>query len=105
MEKYYKLINEERKEYLSTERGKLGGHKGLKVYGKLDCPTAIKWIEKGYYVTNRVFFKDEYDAIMAGYRPCGSCQKEKYQEWKTDPEKYKQKIINEKFEEDQKDYN
>ena len=33
-------------------------------------------------VENRVFFKDEQEALENGYRPCGACLPEKYKLWK-----------------------
>lgn len=78
----YKLIGKDGKQYLSETPGTLGGHKKLKIYGRLDCPSALKYIEKGQYVKQRVFFADEETAIAAGYRPCGVCMKEKYKKWK-----------------------
>ena len=80
-EKKYKLIDENGNTYLSSIPGTLGGNKKLKIYGKLDCPSANMWIKKGYYVDNRVFFIDEITAIKAGYRPCGVCMKKEYKEW------------------------
>ena len=76
------MIDENGQEYLSDTPGLLGGHKKLKIYGRLDCPSANRWIEKGRYVNYRVFFKDEETAIKAGYRPCAVCMKEEYKEWK-----------------------
>ncbi len=87
MEKVYHLIGADGKPYDSTEPGTLGGHKGLKIYGRLDCPSALRYIAKGQYVKYRVFFKDEAPAIAAGYRPCAVCMKEEYKRWK---EKQKQ---------------
>lgn len=78
----YKLIGKDGKEYLSETKGTLGGHKRLKIYGKLDCKSALRYIAKGQYVKYRVFFADEETAIQAGYRPCGVCMKEKYKIWK-----------------------
>lgn len=78
----YKLLDENGKEYLSEEKGLLGGNKSLKIYGRLNCPSALKWIAKGYYVKNRVFFKDEETAIKAGYRPCAVCMPKEYKIWK-----------------------
>ena len=80
--KKFKLIDENGQEYLSDTPGLLGGHKKLKIYGRLDCPSANRWIEKGQYVNYRVFFKDEEAAIKAGYRPCAVCMKEEYKKWK-----------------------
>lgn len=82
--KVYHLIGADGKLYESTEPGTLGGHKGLKIYGRLDCPSALRHIEKGNYVKHRVFFKDEETAIKAGYRPCYYCMREKYEKWQAE---------------------
>ena len=78
----YKLINEHGEEYLSEIPGTLGGNKRLGIYGKLDCSSANRWIKKGYYVKDRVFFLDEETVIKAGYRPCAICMKNEYDKWK-----------------------
>ena len=78
----YKLLDKNGKQYLSETPGKFGGHKKLKIYGRLDCPSALRYIEKGQYVKYRVFFADEETAIAAGYRPCGVCMKKEYKQWK-----------------------
>ena len=85
-EKIYNLINENGEKYLSTIPGTLGGNKRLKIYGRLDCKSANRWIAKGYYVKDRVFFIDEETAIKAGYRPCAVCMKKEYAEWKEQQE-------------------
>ncbi len=85
-EKIYKLINENGEKYLSTIPGTLGGNKRLKIYGRLDCKSANRWIAKGYYVKDRVFFIDEETAIKAGYRPCAVCMEKEYEEWKMQQE-------------------
>lgn len=56
----------------------LAGHKGLKIYGRLDC-----WSGKKMRARNRVFFRDEQEALGMGFRPCGHCMKEAYTSWKT----------------------
>jgi hypothetical protein len=66
----------------SPAKGKWGGHRGGKIYGRLDCPAVLRAIAKGGYAKFRVFFADEATAIAAGYRPCGACCTEKYQAWK-----------------------
>ena len=81
-DKMYKLTDENGEEYLSSIPGALGGNKRLKIYGRLDCPSANMWIQKGYYVKDRVFFLNEETAIEAGYRPCAICMKKEYEEWK-----------------------
>jgi methylphosphotriester-DNA--protein-cysteine methyltransferase len=80
--KQYKLLDKNGQEYLSIEKGTIGGNKALKIYGRLDCPSALRWIAKGHYVKNRVFFKDEKTAIAAGYRPCAVCMPKEYKKWK-----------------------
>ena len=80
--KIYKLIGPDGKPYESTVPGTLGGHRKNKGYGRLDCPSALHWIAKGYYVKHRVFFADEATAIAAEYRPCAVCMKEHYALWK-----------------------
>jgi len=80
--KTYKLIGTNGKPYTSAMPGTLGGHKKNKGYGRLDCPSALHWIAKGYYVKHRVFFTDESTAIAAGYRPCATCMPERYALWK-----------------------
>jgi len=80
--KVYHLLGPDGKVYDSNEPGRFGGHKKLKIYGRLDCPSALKYIEKGQYVQHRVFFKDEETAIAAGYRPCARCMKDEYRRWK-----------------------
>lgn len=85
--KTYKLLDSNGKQYLSTTKGALGGHKKLKIYGRLDCPSALKWLEKGYYKKNRVFFDSEQTAIEAGYRPCAVCMKKEYKLWKENIQK------------------
>lgn len=78
----YTLIGKDGKAYQSETKGRLGGNKALKIYGRLDCPSALRWIKKGHYVKNRVFFKDEETAIAAGYRPCAICMPKEYAKWK-----------------------
>lgn len=80
--KLYKLINSKGEIYLSEKPGLLGGNKDIKIYGRLDCPSALRWIAKGKYVKNRVFFANEQDAIKAGYRPCAVCMREQYKQYK-----------------------
>jgi len=78
--KLYTLMGADKKEYKSTEPGTLGGHKRLKIYGRLDCANALSWIARGHYVKYRVFFADEQTAIAAEYRACKKCMKERYAE-------------------------
>lgn len=82
MNKQYKLIGPDGKQYLSDTPGTLGGHREMKIYGRLNCPSALRFIKNGYYVQHRVFFLDEATAIQAGYRPCAKCMPDEYRKWK-----------------------
>ena len=84
--KTYTLLDRDGRPYQSPAPGAWGGHRGTKVYGRLDCPTALAWIAKGKYVQQRVFFAQEEVAIAAGYRPCGHCLRPKYRQWVADRE-------------------
>ena len=60
--KTYKLVDENGNPYLSQTPGTIGGYKKRKIYGRLDCPSALRHIAKGEYVKYRVFFADEETA-------------------------------------------
>ncbi len=78
----YTLLGADRVPYGSEAPGTLGGHRRNRVYGRLDCAGALRWIAKGHYVRHRVFFADEATAVAAGYRPCARCMPEEYRAWK-----------------------
>lgn len=81
--KTYILLGADGRPYRSTIKGLWGGHRGSKVYGRLDCPTALRALAHGSYVKHRVFFADEATAVAVGFRPCGACCKDRYHKWKT----------------------
>ena len=81
--KPYFVTTANNKQELSDLPGIIGGHKKLKIYGRLDCPSAKKYLAKGQYAKNRVFFLDEETAITAGYRPCAICMPDQYAKWKS----------------------
>ena len=78
----YTLIGPDGVAYATSTPGALGGHRRNRVFGRLDCPGALRWIERGHYVRQRVFFADEGTAWAAGYRPCHTCLPGPYAEWK-----------------------
>jgi methylphosphotriester-DNA--protein-cysteine methyltransferase len=78
----YTLLGGDGAPYDSNEPGTLGGYRRTRIYGRLDCPSALRALAQGGYATQRVFFADEQTAIAAGYRPCGTCLRGKYREWK-----------------------
>jgi methylphosphotriester-DNA--protein-cysteine methyltransferase len=89
-EKMFKLLGPDGLVYDSSRPGTFGGHRKLKVYGCLDCPSALRFIAKGQYVRHRVFFADEPTAIAAGYRPCAKCLPARYSAWRLDPSAWHQ---------------
>jgi methylphosphotriester-DNA--protein-cysteine methyltransferase len=80
--KVWTLIGPDGQPYESRVKGTLGGHRRNRIYGRLDCPTALRWVAAGTYTTNRVFFLDETSAVAAGYRPCARCMPTEYHRWK-----------------------
>lgn len=78
----YRLIGPDQQVVISPTPGTLGGHRGSKIYGRLDCPSALRWIARGHYVKSRVFFADEDTAVAAGYRPCHDCLPAAYRRFK-----------------------
>ena len=78
----YRLIGPDGGEILSPAPGALGGHRGNRIYGRLDCAGAARAIARGGYVQSRVFFLDEETAVAAGFRPCARCMPEEYRRWK-----------------------
>jgi methylphosphotriester-DNA--protein-cysteine methyltransferase len=82
MPKTWKLIGPDRKPFASPRPGTLGGHRRTRIYGRLDCPSALRAIARGGYVAQRVFFLNEEHAKAAGYRPCAVCLPAAYASWK-----------------------
>jgi methylphosphotriester-DNA--protein-cysteine methyltransferase len=76
------LVGADGRQYESAVRGSLGGHRKSRVYGRLNCPAALRAIARGGYVAHRVFFLNEDDARGAGYRPCAVCMPQEYAAWK-----------------------
>ncbi|HET6510336.1 MAG TPA: methylated-DNA--[protein]-cysteine S-methyltransferase [Baekduia sp.] len=80
--KQHTLTGRDGRPYASSTPGTLGGHRRGRVYGRLDCPGALRAIARGGYVAERVFFADEPTAIAAGYRPCATCLPAAHATWK-----------------------
>jgi methylphosphotriester-DNA--protein-cysteine methyltransferase len=83
----YGLLGADGKIRLGRRKGTLGGHRRTKIYGRLDCPAALRAIlvrknVGGGYVKYRVFFANAADARAAGYRPCAVCLADEYKKWK-----------------------
>ena len=80
----YTLIGPDGLPHPSDTPGALGGHRRARIYGRLDCPSALRAIATGRYVEHRVFFADEETARSAGYRPCGTCMRDDYKVWRAE---------------------
>ena len=78
----YTLLGPDGRPQASAVKGQCGGHRGSKIYGRLDCPAALRALASGGYARHRVFFADEPTAVAAGYRPCATCCKDRYNAWK-----------------------
>jgi methylphosphotriester-DNA--protein-cysteine methyltransferase len=78
----YRLTGPDGTQYLSQRRGALAGNR-YGVYGRLDCPAALRALRNGEaYRAGRVFFADEETARAAGYRPCSTCMPSEYRVWR-----------------------
>ncbi|MEV6071106.1 Ada metal-binding domain-containing protein [Nocardia sp. NPDC052001] len=78
----YLLLDATGNAYRSETPGLWGGHRRSRIYGRLDCRSAVRAIAVGHYVRHRVFFADEATAVAAGYRPCAICCPDRYLIWK-----------------------
>lgn len=78
----YRLTGADGRAYHSALPGSLGGHRRTRIYRRLDCPSALRAIARGGYVTHRVFFADATVARAAGYRPCAVCLPDEYRSWR-----------------------
>ncbi|PWT72567.1 MAG: metal-binding protein [Bacteroidetes bacterium] len=56
---------------------RLAGNAKLKIYGRLDCKSGRRMLRE-----NRVFFRDEEEAMELDFRPCAHCLDDRYQWWK-----------------------
>ena len=84
----YRLLAADRTWYRSARKGTLGGNRRTALYGRLDCPAALRALARPSAATFRrfrVFFADENAAIAAGYRPCARCLPAAYRAWKAGP--------------------
>ena len=85
----YSLLGPDGQKHESTTPGALGGNAKDKIYGRLNCGSALSAIRNygDAYTRHRVFFADEDAAVAAGYRPCGNCMRPQFVAWKQAQEK------------------
>ncbi len=65
--KKYTLLGADRRPYPSETPGQFGGHRKMKIYGRLDCPSALRAIAVGGYVASRVPPIANLDARRSGH--------------------------------------
>jgi methylphosphotriester-DNA--protein-cysteine methyltransferase len=83
--KTYPLIGADGKPHSTAVKGTIGGHRRTRIFGRLDCPTALRAIARCCYVRHRVFFAETGTVWKAGYRPCAVCMPDAYRVWKGAP--------------------
>jgi methylphosphotriester-DNA--protein-cysteine methyltransferase len=66
----HKEINKSLFKLIRKDEIKFAGNSKLKIYGTLRCHSGKRMKKE-----NRVFFRDEAEAINYGFRPCGNCMK------------------------------
>jgi metal binding Ada-like protein len=82
MSRAYTLVGRDGLPSVGATPGMLGGNRRGRLYGRLDCPSALRALARGGYRPDRVFFADEPTAVAAGYRPCAVCLPAGYVAWK-----------------------
>ena len=82
MRRTWTLLGPDGEPFASERPGTLGGHRGTKVFGRRDCPAALRAIQRGGDLRSRVFFLNRTHARAAGYRPCAVCLPKEYAAWK-----------------------
>ncbi len=71
------LTREEIQKQIAEGRITFAGNRRLKIYGLLTCASGKKMKN-----VNRVFFRDEQEAIQCGFRPCGHCMYQAFAAWR-----------------------
>lgn len=65
------------RQLIHNKKVTMAGNLSLKIYGTLSCKSG-----KRMRKANRVFFKNEKEAIRKGFRPCGHRLHSEYVRWK-----------------------
>lgn len=70
------ISDKDLRKQISSKTVLFGGNAKLKIYGTLNCASGKRMKRH-----NRVFFLSDVEAKKRGYRPCGHCMKNEYQQW------------------------
>jgi hypothetical protein len=57
----YTLLGADGRHYQSASKGQWGGHRSTRIYGRLDCPAALRSIARGGY-TRRACAQEQQTA-------------------------------------------
>src|SRR4051794_36031335 len=92
MARSFNLIGRNGEPYESETPGNLGGYQkgGIRIYGRLNCPSALRHLANGRYKKHRVFLADEVTALSAGFRPCGTCLRTAFVDWRRSPSEWRE---------------
>jgi hypothetical protein len=74
--KLYTLLGADGGFFQSETAGAWGGHRGNRIYDRLDCRAARQAIARDGYIEHRLFFSNEMTAAAVGYRPCRALSRE-----------------------------
>jgi methylphosphotriester-DNA--protein-cysteine methyltransferase len=77
MTAHLRLNTSELQRGIRQHKIKFAGNLKLKIYGTLRCASGKRMKKE-----NRVFFKNEKEAIKEGFRPCGHCMRKSFLDWK-----------------------
>ena len=54
MQRTWTLLGPDRKPFASARPGTLGGHSGTRIFGRLDCPAALRAIKNLLAIAHRL---------------------------------------------------
>lgn len=80
--KTHTLIGADGKPHVSAEKGILGGRRGTKIFGRLDCPAALRAHCPRQVRQPPSLLRRLGNSHPSRYRPCAVCMPDAYQTWK-----------------------
>ncbi|HQQ99116.1 MAG TPA: Ada metal-binding domain-containing protein [Cyclobacteriaceae bacterium] len=72
------LTDRELRSMIRAQTITLAGNRSLRIFGTLRCRSG-----KRMKRINRIFFKNETEALCEGFRPCSNCMRTNYLKWKS----------------------
>ena len=77
MIRHDQITDQQVKKFIRLAEIRFAGNVKLKIFGTLNCKSGKRMKRQ-----NRVFFKNESEAIAREFRACGHCMKEEFGLWK-----------------------